>query len=128
MESLDSEFSGAFKQLFNTDDDSLDEKPVPPSNKGVDFLMSGDSDDEVSAGLVTDPTAPLDKLPPDIDESLNTPTLAEIYFEQGLYGKALDIYQDLARKEPGNKAIAQRLAEIEAAYQNRFGGGTNGRS
>ena len=128
LESLESEFSGAFKQLFNTDDDSLDEKPVPPSNKGVDFLMSGDSDDEVSAGLVTDPTAPLDKLPPDIDESLNTPTLAEIYFEQGLYGKALDIYQDLARKEPGNKAIAQRLAEIEAAYQNRFGGGTNGRS
>ncbi|WP_173383391.1 hypothetical protein [Fibrobacter succinogenes] len=128
LESLESEFSGAFKQLFNTDDDSLDEKPVPPSNKGVDFLMSGDSDDEVSAGLVTDPTAPLDKLPPDIDESLNTPTLAEIYFEQGLYGKALDIYQDLARKEPGNKAIAQRLAEIEAAYQNRFGGGINGRS
>lgn len=126
LESLESEFSGAFKQLFNTDDDSLDEKPVPQSNKGVDFLMSGDSDDEVSAGLVTDPTAPLDKLPPDIDESLNTPTLAEIYFEQGCYDKALDIYRDLSNKDPENEAIAKRLAEVEKAYNAKFGGGANG--
>ena len=128
MESLESEFSGAFKQLFNTDDDSLDESTVPSSNKGVDFLMSGDSDDEVTAGLVTDPTAPLDKLPPDIDESLNTQTLAEIYFEQGYYDKALDIYKDLSSKDPENEAIAKRLAEVEKAYDAKFGGGSNGRS
>ena len=128
LESLESEFSGAFKQLFNTDDDSLDETTVPPSNKGVDFLMSGDSDDEVTAGLVTDPTAPLDKLPPDIDESLNTQTLAEIYFEQGYYDKALDIYKDLSSKDPENEAIAKRLAEVEKAYDAKFGGGANGRS
>ena len=125
-ESLESEFSGAFKELFNTDDDSLDEKETPPSNKGMDFLMSGDSDDELSAGLTKDPTAPLDKLPTDLDESLNTPTLAEIYFEQGLYGKAMDIYQDLARKEPENEAIRKRLEEIEMAYRNKFGDNTNG--
>ena len=128
LESLESEFSGAFKQLFNTDDDSLDESTVPPSNKGVDFLMSGDSDDEVTAGLVTDPTAPLDKLPPDIDESLNTQTLAEIYFEQGYYDKALDIYKDLSSKDPENEAIAKRLAEVEKAYEAKFGGDVNGRS
>ena len=128
LESLESEFSGAFKQLFNTDDDSLDESTVPSSNKGVDFLMSGDSDDEVTAGLVTDPTAPLDKLPPDIDESLNTQTLAEIYFEQGYYDKALDIYKDLSSKDPENEAIAKRLAEVEKAYDAKFGGGSNGRS
>lgn len=128
LESLESEFSGAFKQLFNTDDDSLDESTVPPSNKGVDFLMSGDSDDEVTAGLVTDPTAPLDKLPPDIDESLNTQTLAEIYFEQGYYDKALDIYKDLSSKDPENEAIAKRLAEVEKAYEAKFGGDANGRS
>ena len=125
-ESLESEFSGAFKELFNMDDDSLDEKETPPSNKGMDFLMSGDSDDEVSAGLTKDPTAPLDKLPTDLDESLNTPTLAEIYFEQGLYGKAMDIYQDLARKEPENETIRKRLEEIEMAYRNKFGDNANG--
>ena len=126
LESLESEFSGAFKQLFNTDDDSLDEKPVPSGNKGVDFLMSGDSDDEVSAGLVKDPTAPLDKLPPDIDESLNTQTLAEIYFEQGHYDKALDIYKDLFNKNPENAALANRLAEVQKAYDAKFGGSANG--
>ena len=126
LESLESEFSGAFKQLFNTDDDSLDEKPVPSGNKGVDFLMSGDSDDEVSAGLVKDPTAPLDKLPPDIDESLNTQTLAEIYFEQGHYDKALDIYKDLSNKNPENAALASRLAEVQKAYDAKFGGSANG--
>ncbi len=125
-DSLASEFSGAFNQLFNTDDDALDEKPAPSGNKGVDFLMSGDSDDEVSAGLVADPTAPLGKLPPDIDESLNTPTLAEIYFEQGCYDKARDIYKDLASKDPENEAIAKRLAEIEKAYNAKFGGDSNG--
>ena len=123
--SLESEFSGAFKQLFDTDDDSLDEKENAPSNKGVDFLMSGDSDDEVSAGLVKDPTVPLDNLT-GLDESLNTPTLAEIYFEQGLYDKALGIYQDLARKEPENESIQKRLEEIEAAYRSKFGEGSNG--
>ena len=126
LESLESEFSGAFKQLFNTDDDSLDEKAELPNNKGVDFLMSGDSDDEVTARLVNDPTAPLDKLPPGIDGSLNTPTLAEIYFEQGLYKNAMEIYQDLARKEPENEAIAKRLAEIEKAYNAKSGGAANG--
>ena len=121
-DSLESEFSGAFKQLFNTDDDSLDEKADLPSNKGVDFLMSGDSDDEVTARLVSDPNASLDKLPSDLDDSLNTPTLAEIYFEQGLYKKALDIYQDLAQKDPENETLTKRLAEVEAAYRSKSGG------
>lgn len=124
--SLESEFSGAFKQLFNTDDDSLDEKADLPSNKGVDFLMSGDSDDEVSAGLVADPTAPLDKQSSDLDEGMKTPTLGEIYFEQGHYDKALEIYRELAEKDPENEVIAKRLAEVQKAYDSKFGGEQNG--
>ena len=124
--SLESEFSGAFKQLFNTDDDSLDEKTDLPSNKGVDFLMSGDSDDEVSAGLVADPTAPLDKQSSDLDDGMKTPTLGEIYFEQGHYDRALEIYKELAEKDPENEAIANRLAEVQKAYDSKFGGEQNG--
>lgn len=124
--SLESEFSGAFKQLFNTDDDSLDEKADLPSNKGVDFLMSGDSDDEVSAGLVADPTAPLDKQSSDLDDGMKTPTLGEIYFEQGHYDRALEIYKELAEKDPKNEAIANRLAEVQKAYDSKFGGEQNG--
>ena len=121
LDSLESEVSGAFKGLFDMDDDSLTEEDKP-SNKGVDFLMSGDSDDEISAGLINNPDAPLDRGAYDLDESLNTPTLAEIYFDQGKYGKALEIYKDLAQKEPDNEEIAKRKDEIEKLYNDKFGG------
>ena len=126
--SLEAEVNGAFKGLFFTDDDSLPESEEngEPSNKGLDFLMSGDSDDEVSVGLIKDPSKPLDRGAADIDESLNTKTLAEIYFEQGLYGKALDIYQDLCMKEPNNAEYRNRLEEIEKIYREKFGGNVNG--
>ncbi|MBR5411931.1 MAG: hypothetical protein IK114_02660 [Fibrobacter sp.] len=121
LDSLESEVSGAFKGLFDMDDDALTEE-TKPSNKGVDFLMSGDSDDEISAGLINDPDAPLDRGAQDLDDSLNTRTLAEIYFDQGLYGKALEIYKDLAQKEPDNEDIAVRLSEVEKLYNDKFGG------
>ncbi len=120
LDSLESEVSGAFKGLFDMDDDALPEEK--PSNNGVDFLMSGDSDDEISAGLINNPDAPLDRGAHDLDESLNTRTLAEIYFDQGLYGKALEIYKDLVQKEPENEDIAARMAEVEKLYNEKFGG------
>ena len=123
-ESLEKAVDGAFKGLFDADDELPEEHPA--GNKGVDFLMSGDSDDEVSSGLIKDPTAPLDRGPAELDESLNTRTLAEIYFEQGLVDKALDIYEDLARKEPENAEIMNRLMEVEKAYREKFGGESNG--
>lgn len=88
--------------------------------------MSGDSDDEVSAGLVADPTAPLDKQSSDLDDGMKTPTLGEIYFEQGHYDRALEIYKELAEKDPENEAIANRLAEVQKAYDSKFGGEQNG--
>jgi len=120
FDNLESEVSGAFKGLFESDDDDL---PVEkPSNKGVDFLMSGDSDDEVSAGLVKDPSASLDSVNADLEASQNTRTMAEIYLEQGICDKALEIYQDLAKKEPENKEIQERLEQVRKIYNEKFGG------
>ncbi|MCQ2105652.1 MAG: hypothetical protein MJZ26_07655 [Fibrobacter sp.] len=118
--SLENEVSGAFKGLFDMDDD-LEAEPKP-ANNGVDFLMSGDSDDEISAGLINNPDAPLNRGNNDLDDSMKTRTLAEIYFDQGLYEKALDIYQDLAQKDPDNQEIASRMREIKNLYDERFGG------
>ena len=118
LNSLESEVSSAFKDLFNMEEN---DEPMP-SNSGVDFLMSGDSDDEISAALIKNPEAPLEKNLNDIDESLNTRTLAEIYYDQGLYGKALDIYTDLLQKEPENEEILKRFEEVEQMYRNKFGG------
>jgi|GEM_PF-648242 len=112
--------TGAFEALFNMDDELPEEKTAPQDS--VDFLMSGDSDDEVSSALLKDPKESLMDSAESIDDSLNTRTLAEIYFEQGLYQKSLDIYMDLAEKNPENESIAARLAEIKKAYDEKFGG------
>ena len=119
LDSLDSEVSNAFKGLFD-EDDSLPETDAP-NNKGVDYLMSGDSDDEVSASLVNDADAPLSRGAADLDDSLNTRTLADIYMEQGVYNKALEIYSDLAKKNPNNAEIKSRLEEVEKLCREKFG-------
>ena len=121
LDSIDSEVSNAFAGLFD-EDDSLPESDVP-NNKGVDYLMSGDSDDEVSASLVNNAEAPLSRGAPDLDDSLNTRTLADIYMEQGVYNKALEIYADLAKKDPDNAEIKSRLNEIEKLCREKFGEG-----
>ena len=99
---MDEAISGAFDHLFNTsDDDLVDEKTLETENN-VDGLMSSD-ETLVSA----------EKKNVNLDERLNTRTLAEIYFEQGLFDEALSIYKDLAKKEPNNAEIAERLTVIE---------------
>ena len=120
FDNLQSEVSGAFKGLFESDDDDLPEEK--PSNSGVDFLMSGDSDDEVSAGLIKDPSATLDNVNADLDASMKTRTLAEIYLEQGDVKQALEIYEDLASRESGNTEIQDRLEQVRKMYNEKFGG------
>lgn len=99
---MDEAISGAFDHLFNTsDDDLVDEKTLETENN-VDGLMSSD-----------EPSVSAEKKNVNLDERLNTRTLAEIYFEQGLFDEALSIYKDLAKKEPNNAEIAERLTVIE---------------
>jgi tetratricopeptide (TPR) repeat protein len=119
LDSIDSEVSNAFKGLFD-EDDSLPESDEP-NNNGVDYLMSGDSDDEVAASLVENADAPLSRGAADLDDSLNTRTLADIYMEQGVYDKALDIYTDLAKKNPDNEEIKSRLEEVKKLCRDKFG-------
>ena len=83
--------------------------------------MSGDSDDEVTASLIDNADAPLSRGAADLDESLNTATLADIYMEQGVYNKALEIYSDLAKKNPDNPEIKSRLEEVEKLCREKFG-------
>ena len=46
-----------------------------------------------------------------------TATIAEIYVKQGLLGKALKIYDDLLKANPGNTALELRHAEIARLHQ-----------
>jgi hypothetical protein len=42
-------------------------------------------------------------------------TLAELYFQQGLVDRAVDVYRQLVTQQPGNDRARSRLAELEQA-------------
>jgi tetratricopeptide (TPR) repeat protein len=44
---------------------------------------------------------------------LSSATLAELYFEQGLLERAVEVYRQVLQEEPGNAGARRRLAEIE---------------
>lgn len=46
--------------------------------------------------------------------SLASPTLAELYFKQGAHDRAIETYEEVLRREPGNDAARRRLAQIGA--------------
>ena len=115
------EVSSAFASLFSSDEDDDLPKEKSKERDGVDFLMSGDSDDEMAVALMKNPSASLDQDEILLDENLNTKTLAEIYFEQGLYSKALNIYQDLIKKNPLDLDLQKRLSDIQRQVNEKFG-------
>lgn len=45
---------------------------------------------------------------------LASPTLAELYFNQGFTERAIEVYRQLLEREPGNERVRARLTEIEA--------------
>jgi tetratricopeptide (TPR) repeat protein len=46
-------------------------------------------------------------------DALATNTLAELYLRQGMTDRAVAVYRNMLRVEPGNAAVRRRLAEIE---------------
>ena len=47
---------------------------------------------------------------------LSSSTLAELYFQQGLVDRALEVYRQVIDEEPGNERARSRLAELESAH------------
>jgi len=47
-------------------------------------------------------------------EAMQTVTMAQLYFRQGLYEDAAGIYREILRKEPHNEEIRARLVEIRS--------------
>ena len=54
--------------------------------------------------------------------TLTSPTLGELYFNQGFTDKAIEVYRELIAREPGNERLAARLRELEK-LQRALGGG-----
>jgi len=49
---------------------------------------------------------------PQVDGDLATSTLAEIYAQQGLYERALAIYERIALRTPHDASIAERIVAL----------------
>jgi hypothetical protein len=43
-----------------------------------------------------------------------SPTLAELYFNQGFTDKAIEVYRQILQREPGNQRAQARIMELEA--------------
>jgi DNA-binding SARP family transcriptional activator len=52
--------------------------------------------------------------PPAETPALSSSTLAELYFEQGFFDKAVEVYEQLLEKDPRNERARARLIEIKA--------------
>jgi len=46
------------------------------------------------------------------EKKIITATLADIYLDQGCVEKAIEIYEKLTRKDPGNNFYKMRLASL----------------
>ncbi len=69
---------------------------------------------EILDGL-TPREEPAPELEPEAEEPpLATPTLAEIYYQQGELHEAIRIYEEVLAREPENAELARRLAELRA--------------
>ncbi len=59
-----------------------------------------------------EPAAP--EAGPSDDSPTVTRTLGELYFRQGLSVRAIEVYEELVRRSPGDEALRQRLEEIRS--------------
>lgn len=51
------------------------------------------------------------------EPELASPTLAELYFDQGFLDKAIEVYRRLLARDPGQQRLRARLGEIEAVQR-----------
>ena len=57
----------------------------------------------------------------DFFEELATPTLAEIYYDQGQINEAISTYEKVLLEDPDDKASMQRLSELKALINEEGG-------
>jgi lipopolysaccharide biosynthesis regulator YciM len=52
---------------------------------------------------------------PDASTPFSSQTLAELYYQQGLVERAVDVYRQLVEQDPSNEKARLRLVELESS-------------
>ena len=92
--------------------------PPPPSHEPAEPVpVLAEATAEASSELVVEVlTEELEAAGPSLEPGvLATPTLAEIYMDQGLTDRATLVYREILKGDPGNAEALARLADIERA-------------
>jgi len=97
-------------------------EPEQLDNLDVESDFSATINDEPQPGI--DNGAPLSGIdskdkPYSIPDHVLTPTLADIYFQQGQYQLSLQIYSRLIEKDPSNMNLQDRYDEIQTLLANQ---------
>ena len=91
----------------------LHARELSPADPVINKLLLSLPEDcpvfNVAEEIVEEKVAPAAEATP-----LISTTLADLYLEQGLTAKALDIYQKLSRENPDDLTLRRRLKEVEA--------------
>jgi len=77
----------------------IEEKPLPDVSEIPEDVALA-KEEEIEEGIVSD---------------LATPTLAEIYYNQGQINDAISTYENILLKNPDDQASRERLAELKAS-------------
>lgn len=92
-----------------------DAPPPPPEVPLFTSQPRQTLDEETIIAESPDEAAGAEPLEPDIPDHVLTPTLADIYLEQGQPRLALTIYRRLKEKKPDSEKLDARIKEIEKA-------------
>jgi tetratricopeptide (TPR) repeat protein len=96
-------------------------QPPPPAPHARPAPDASPRAGDALAETVVDPKArpPIRPAAELIDPDKSTPfsssTLAELYYQQGLVDRAVDVYRQLLQEEPSNERARLRLVELESA-------------
>ncbi len=93
----------------------------PRARGGVQAAAPGEEAEFLSTeefkAVAPGQAATVDLRPGEPASDLASPTLAELYFNQGLTKDAVRVYEQLLEREPGNARFGARLSELRAVAQ-----------
>ena len=96
------------------------EKPTPPTFVNPAHAAPSSRAAEAFAATVAEtkaatPIQPGEPIDPDRSTPFSSSTLAELYYQQGLVDRAVDVYRQLLEQEPKNERARLRLVELETS-------------